>query len=60
MLGEGVKPGIELDFPSHPVGTSDQPATNPIPPASYGRAMTEPPLTPRGRWDALGTRIRSE
>src|SRR5438445_466712 len=26
MLGERVKPGIELDFPSHPVVTSDQPA----------------------------------
>src|SRR5438132_2973424 len=26
MLGERVKPGIELDLPSHPVVTSDQPA----------------------------------
>ena len=26
MLGERVKPGIELDFPSHPVVTSDEPA----------------------------------
>src|SRR5262249_1444874 len=26
MLGEGVQPGIELDFPSQPGVTSDQPA----------------------------------